>query len=247
MDRYVPIFSKIVDSSLWVEPDYVVKVFLTMLAKKDPDEVVRGSAFNIACWAKKSEREVLDALEILASPDRKRLEPQPFEGRRIEKVEGGWKLLNGEKYQLEMIQLNRRARKTELQREYRAAAKEVVAPVPGNVAEEKPSRVAVFAKPVLLDVKACMMDRGMGKPEAHDLAEKFMAHYESNGWRVGKAPMKSWSAAVTTWMKNNDNRSTIKNNVGVSVRRTDCNEGTANEGKASQYAGIGRVVELPKV
>lgn len=123
MERYTPIFSRIVDSSLWIEPDYVVKVFLTMLAKKDSDEIVRGSAFNIACWAKKTEAEVLDALKILSSPDTKRLEPQPFEGRRIEKVEEGWKLLNGEKYQQEMQKINLRRRKTELQAQYRLEQK----------------------------------------------------------------------------------------------------------------------------
>jgi hypothetical protein len=31
--------------------------------------------------------------------------------------------------------------------------------------------------------------------------EKFWAYYESNGWRVGKNPMKSWKAAITTWEK----------------------------------------------
>jgi uncharacterized protein YdaU (DUF1376 family) len=28
---------------------------------------------------------------------------------------------------------------------------------------------------------------------------KFHAHYTSNGWKVGKNPMKSWRAAVVTW------------------------------------------------
>lgn len=32
--------------------------------------------------------------------------------------------------------------------------------------------------------------------------EKWIAHYESNGWRVGKNPMKKWQAAVITWEKN---------------------------------------------
>lgn len=130
MERYVPIFSRIVDSSLWIEPDYVVKVFLTMLAKKDADEVVRGTAFNIASWSKKTEQEVIEALKILSSPDTKRLEPQPFDGRRIEKVEGGWKLLNGAKYQMEMQRINQRRRKTELQRFYRAQNH----PLPGEAA-----------------------------------------------------------------------------------------------------------------
>lgn len=30
-------------------------------------------------------------------------------------------------------------------------------------------------------------------------AEKFMAYNDSKGWRVGKAPMKDWRRALTTW------------------------------------------------
>ena len=30
-------------------------------------------------------------------------------------------------------------------------------------------------------------------------AEEFVAHYESNGWMVGKTPMKDWKAAIRTW------------------------------------------------
>jgi len=30
-------------------------------------------------------------------------------------------------------------------------------------------------------------------------AEAFLAHYESNGWKVGRNPMKNWKAAVVTW------------------------------------------------
>ncbi len=120
MDFYTPIFSKIVDSSLWSETDYVVKVFLTMLAKKDKDFVVRGNAYNISQWAKKTEEETIKALKILAAPDTKRIEKQPFEGRRIEKVKDGWLLLNGRHYQELMTKTNRRIYKAAKQSEYRA-------------------------------------------------------------------------------------------------------------------------------
>ncbi len=33
--------------------------------------------------------------------------------------------------------------------------------------------------------------------------ERFCSHYESNGWKVGRNPMKSWKAAVKTWKSNN--------------------------------------------
>lgn len=109
MTRYCPIFSDIVDSSIWDEEDFVVKVFITMLAKMDRDFVVRGTAYNISKWSRKTEIEVLNALKILSSPDKKRLEPQPHEGRRIEKTQDGyWLILNGKKYQEEMQRINRR-------------------------------------------------------------------------------------------------------------------------------------------
>jgi len=124
MGHYAPIFEEIVDSSVWCESDLVVKVFLTMLAKKRQDGVVYGTAFNIAQWAKKSEAEVLDALRILSAPDKRRLEPQPFEGRRIEKVEGGWLMLNAQKYQKRMMEMNKRHSHAEAQARLRAKQKE---------------------------------------------------------------------------------------------------------------------------
>lgn len=37
----------------------------------------------------------------------------------------------------------------------------------------------------------------LGLPSSE--AERFHAYYESNGWRVGKNPMKNWKAAMVTW------------------------------------------------
>lgn len=34
---------------------------------------------------------------------------------------------------------------------------------------------------------------------------KFIDHYESNGWMVGKNSMKDWKAAVRTWQRNSPN------------------------------------------
>ncbi len=123
MNTYAAIFSKIVDSSLWDEPDYVVKVFITLLAKKDKDQVVRANAYMIGRWARKTEKETLDALRVLSSPDKKRLEPQEHEGRRVQKVEDGWLVLNGQMYQDLMVEVNRRAGKAKAEAERRIRLK----------------------------------------------------------------------------------------------------------------------------
>ena len=127
MNRYSPIWSQIVDSSLWLLPDYVVKIFITMIAKKDMDDVVRGSAFNIAQWAKKTEKETIEALKILSSPDRERIEKQPYDGRRIEKVTDGWLVLNGAYYRSLMSKATRR--------EYKRVKEEIQAELSQKKAE----------------------------------------------------------------------------------------------------------------
>ena len=34
--------------------------------------------------------------------------------------------------------------------------------------------------------------------------DRFVDYYTSNGWKVGKNPMKDWKAAVRTWEKRDD-------------------------------------------
>jgi uncharacterized protein YdaU (DUF1376 family) len=55
-------------------------------------------------------------------------------------------------------------------------------------------RAPAFVKPSASDVEAYCRERGNNVN-----AESFVDYYESNGWRVGKTPMKDWRAAVRTW------------------------------------------------
>lgn len=141
MERYTPFWSQIVDSSLWMEDERVIKVFLTMWGLQDTDHVVRCTPFAIGkrCWGgckgwtlEAAEKEVVRSLQVLASPDRKRNEPQEHEGRRVKKVSDGWLILNGEKYHRKMVEANRRAYKARKQAEYRAAKQGT--PLPGELA-----------------------------------------------------------------------------------------------------------------
>lgn len=49
-------------------------------------------------------------------------------------------------------------------------------------------------RPTLQEVEAEIETRGY-----HVDARAFIAYYDSNGWKVGKNPMKSWKSALTTW------------------------------------------------
>lgn len=52
--------------------------------------------------------------------------------------------------------------------------------------------------PALEAVRAHAQEVSLSDTEA----VKFHAYYESNGWRVGKNPMKSWHAAMVNWRSN---------------------------------------------
>lgn len=77
-----------------------------------------------------------------------------------------------------------------------------------SLTQDKPPKrkVEVFEKPSIEEVKAYAISKGYSNFDA----EHFWNYYESNGWRVGKSPMKSWKSAVVTWTKR-DNQSLINN------------------------------------
>jgi hypothetical protein len=62
---------------------------------------------------------------------------------------------------------------------------------------DKPAKRASFQKPSLDEVKAYCQERKNKVDPA-----KFLAYYDSNGWKVGRNAMKDWRAAVRTWEGN---------------------------------------------
>jgi phage replication O-like protein O len=58
----------------------------------------------------------------------------------------------------------------------------------------------IFRPPTIEEVAAYCLDRGNSVDP-----EKWLDHYTSNGWKVGKNPMKDWMAAVRTWEKSGFN------------------------------------------
>lgn len=67
-----------------------------------------------------------------------------------------------------------------------------------------------FAPPSVEDVKTYCTEKGYSMD-----AEHFVDYYTSNGWRVGRNPMKDWKAAVRNWNKGKeDNRG--KNQIQLS-------------------------------
>jgi hypothetical protein len=90
---FTKLFSSIVTSSVWVEDDKTLRVWIAMLALSDSDGIVEGSVPGFANLCRVSVDEMRRALEVLSSPDPDSRTPDN-DGRRIEAILGGWQILN---------------------------------------------------------------------------------------------------------------------------------------------------------
>lgn len=62
-----------------------------------------------------------------------------------------------------------------------------------------------FAPPTVEEVRAYCSERGNSVD-----AQRFVDHYESNGWKVGRNKMKDWKAAVRTWERSSFDKAPAK-------------------------------------
>jgi len=68
------------------------------------------------------------------------------------------------------------------------------AQVPAPTKEKK----AAFVKPTVVEIYDYACEK-LSNDDALKFTEKFHAHYEANGWKVGRNQMKDWKAAVRKW------------------------------------------------
>ncbi len=112
---YNKLFTKILDSSVWLEATPTRIVWVTFIACMDQDSTVALSSIgNVAARARVTDEEAAEAVACLEAPD-SRNPDQDQEGRRIERIPGvGWHVINGQKYRdivtAETIRAQNRAR-----------------------------------------------------------------------------------------------------------------------------------------
>lgn len=148
-DTYTKLFSSITASTIWQEPDGTRLTWITMLAMARKDGCVYGSVPGLAHQAKVSIEAVRKALACFLAPDPDS-RTKDFEGRRIEEIDGGWRLLNHEKFRKIRSAEERREYMREYMRKKRADAKvlaeslavstDVAPPAPAPSLKEKAKR-----------------------------------------------------------------------------------------------------------
>jgi len=225
---YTKLFGSIIASTIWRADNETRIVWITMLALANKLGVVEASVPGLADLARLPVDATRVAVANLEAPDLDSRSKEQ-EGRRILPVDGGWWIVNHAKYRAKMnseerteylrikkaegrakakqsTNVNRRQQKstrsTHAEAEAEAEA-EAGTEIKGNSVPSGAKRPATrFQKPTLDELKLAMAKAGLPNSEA----ERFLNHYEANGWRVGKNPMRSWPHAVANWKANYDAR-----------------------------------------
>ena len=124
MSGYVKLFSSILTSSVWGEADSTRIVWITLLALADRNGEAMASVGGLARSANMERENCEDAIRVLSSPD-----PDDRsgvrDGVRIEKIQGGWRIINFATYREKMRAADRTEYLRRKQAESRARRKNV--------------------------------------------------------------------------------------------------------------------------
>lgn len=118
MSGYTKLFGSIVRSTIWGEPNHVRIVWVTMLALADRDGRIEASVPGLAHEARVNLAECREALSLFLAPDPDS-RTKAHDGRRIEEIPGGWRLLNYEVYREKMSRDDQREKAAERKRRQR--------------------------------------------------------------------------------------------------------------------------------
>lgn len=125
MTTFVKLFQSILGSSIWAGDDASLRVWIALLVLKDRHHVVRISVVGLANIARVNVEQCKAALDKFRSPDPDSTSKE-FEGRKIEDLpEGGWMILNGQKYAEMLSYEERKEYWRQKQAEYRKRNKSI--------------------------------------------------------------------------------------------------------------------------
>jgi len=124
MSGYTKLFSSIIASTIWREDNDTRIVWITMLAMADRYGIVEASVPGLSDMARVDVDGTRRSILKLMSPDPDSRSDE-YEGRRIEKVEGGWRILNHGRYREKLSEDDRREYQRRWQAQRRAKEKDV--------------------------------------------------------------------------------------------------------------------------
>jgi hypothetical protein len=125
---YNKLFTKILDSSIWLEDDATRIVWITLLAAMNEDGFCRfASPANVALRARVPAADAVVALKKFEGPDPLTPEDEN-QGRRIERVPGGYIVLNAIRHREQVTREEIRRQDADRAKKYRERLKTPVTP-----------------------------------------------------------------------------------------------------------------------
>lgn len=173
-DTYAKLMSSIVTSSVWIEPHETFRVWVAMLALKDRDGVVRGSIPGLASLCRVSLDQCAHAIATFEAPD-PYSRTKDFEGRRIEPIEGGWRVLNHDYYR----DLESRARRREYNADWMRRKREAEKAAGGGVDSPQSPRKSTVDESGDMQIQRQDTDKAKDPPqppEGEDAADAASGH-----------------------------------------------------------------------
>ena len=222
---YTKLFSSIVTSTIWVESDRTRIVWITMLALADRHGEVQASVPGLARIAGVPVADTETAINLFLAPDPYSRTPDD-QGRRIEKIEGGWALINHAKYRdmasrEESKEANAKRQKRHRDKASRNVTDSNATVTPSNASVTDTLHIAeaeaeadtkiihtegLEATPPPVSIRKNFTPPTPEQVEAYSCeigyplnGQGWCDSYAQKGWMVGKSKMKDWKAAVRNW------------------------------------------------
>lgn len=241
-ETFTKLLHSILTSSIWSEDDKTRILWITILALTEADGYCKATIPGLAAMARMTNDDVKKGITKLESKDDFSGSPE-HDGRRIEKVDGGWMVLNYVKVRERCNEEERREYLRNYMQERRLKEKESASNVKDapesckqlvtvvnksltspSISSSLSSSITKkeekkhFTIPNLDEVTAYFKE--IGYVSLADPAE-FIDFYGQKGWVVGRFPMKDWRSAARNWKRNLWGKQ--KNVVGcpVAVRKRD--------------------------
>lgn len=214
---FTKLFSSITESTIWMEPHATRLVWITMLAMTDRNGLVFGSVPGLAHRARVSVEECRAALRTLLEPDPESRTPD-HGGRRIEVIDGGWRLLNHAKYRAiqsdEAVRSSKREHMRRKREEWKStstvdigrqspsasgSASESASGVPdpeaGKVRKPRKRSELTECPPDFAPNAAHRTAADKHRVNLTDAFEHFLAHHAAKGTKF-----KNWDQALHGWI-----------------------------------------------
>jgi hypothetical protein len=170
---FTKLFSSITESTVWCASASTRLVWITMLAMADRKGRIWASVPGLANRARVSVEETETALGSFLSPD-PHSRTTDYEGRRIEEIDGGWRLLNYSKYREYRDEEDRREYQRDWDRKNRCN--------PTKSDKSDPNRPPTTKAEAEAEIEALRSKQRAGRSQGSRLPQ---------GWRPSE-PLTAW-------------------------------------------------------